>query len=106
MRVAGKGVSGLEIDAHLDDLTSGHAEIVTLQLGALDSCLLRLDDAQRHGTCEEEYRYGNDSNRCRVNLLAAFTTGAQTRHRARSRRVLASTDDGIAAADLWKVRLR
>ena len=37
MRVLGGQPAGREIDAHLDDLASGDAEIVPLEIGALDS---------------------------------------------------------------------
>jgi len=42
MAVLGERRSGGEVDAHLDDLASGDAEIVPLQVGPLDSRLLRL----------------------------------------------------------------
>ena len=46
--------AGVEIDAHLDDLASGHAEIVPLEIGALDPRLLRLRHVQRHTESDDK----------------------------------------------------
>ena len=59
MRVARKRISRVEIDAYLHDLTSRHAEVLSLQLGAFRSRRLRLDDVQCHGACYHEHPYGN-----------------------------------------------
>ena len=58
-----------EIDAHLDDLASGDAEIVPQQIGALDSRLLRLRHVQRQTASDDQRRYRHDSSRFHVNLL-------------------------------------
>jgi hypothetical protein len=46
MRMVGESHSGVEVDAHLDRLASGRAEIVPLQIGPLDSALLSLRHVQ------------------------------------------------------------
>jgi hypothetical protein len=54
MAVRGERHPGSEIDAHLDDLASRDAQIVPLQLGALDSRLLRLRRVQ-HQAASDDY---------------------------------------------------
>ena len=49
--------SRVEVDAHLDDLASGDAEIVPLEIGSLDSRLLRLRHVQRQTACDDQQRY-------------------------------------------------
>src|SRR5260370_21807044 len=62
-----------EIDAHLDGLASGGAEIVPLQIGARDSRgLLRLRYGQRETAAEDQRRQRHCSNRLHVNLLLSF----------------------------------
>ena len=62
--------SGRRSDEHLDDLASGDAEIVPLEIGARDSRRLRLRHAQRQGACDDRHRYRDDSSRFYVNLLS------------------------------------
>jgi hypothetical protein len=69
MRVLGKRHSRREFDTHLDDLASRDAEIVPLEIGALDSRLLRPRHVQRQAACGDQRRYRNDMSRFRVNLL-------------------------------------
>ena len=45
-----------DLDAHLDDLASGNAQIVPLEIGALDSRLLRPGDVQRQTADDNERR--------------------------------------------------
>jgi len=40
VRVPGGDISRVEVDPHLDDLASGNAEIVSLQVGSFGSRLL------------------------------------------------------------------
>src|SRR5215213_8517863 len=63
MRVLAERRSRVEVDAHLDDLASGNAEIVPLKLGALDSRLLRPRHAQRQTASYDQHRYRQDSLR-------------------------------------------
>jgi hypothetical protein len=50
----GGDVSRVEVDAHLDDLAPGSAEIMPLQVGALCSGLLRLRRERRQPACDDE----------------------------------------------------
>jgi hypothetical protein len=47
MAVIGRQYPGGDIDAYLDDLASRDTQIMLLQIGALDSRLLRLRHVQR-----------------------------------------------------------
>ena len=72
MRVPGERHSRREVDAHLDDLASGDAEIVPLEIGALDSRLLRPRHVQRQTASDDQHRYRHDSSRFHVDLLSSF----------------------------------
>src|SRR6185312_2389911 len=72
MRVLGKRHSRREFDTHLDDLASRDTEIVPLEIGALDSLLLRQRHVQRQTACYHQHRYRHDSSRFHVNLLSSF----------------------------------
>ena len=61
MRVPGSDISRVEVDAHLDDLASGRAEIVPLQVGSFGSRLLRLRHAQRQSACDDQHRHSNNA---------------------------------------------
>jgi hypothetical protein len=56
MSVLAERHSRVEVDAHLDDLASGVSEIVPLEIGALDSRLLRPRQLQHlsTGPCSNE----------------------------------------------------
>jgi hypothetical protein len=53
----------------LDDLASGDAEVVLLEIGAIDSRLLRPRHIQRQTASDDQRRYRNDSSRFHVDLL-------------------------------------
>ena len=57
----GDDISRVEVDAHLDDLASGGAEIVPLQVGSFGSRLLRLRHVQRQTASDDQHRYRHDS---------------------------------------------
>src|SRR5207253_6275607 len=77
MTVLAERHPGGEIDAHLDDLASGDAEIVPLEIGALDSRLLRPRHVQRQTACGDQHRYRHDSSRLHVEkLLSVLRLGA------------------------------
>ena len=62
------GVTSSEIDAHLNDLASGNAEIEPLEIGARNTGRLRL----RHVQCQIAPRRSalhHDSSRFHVNLI-------------------------------------
>ena len=59
----------VEVDAHLDDLASGSAEIVPLQVGSFGSRLLRRRQVQRQSACDAHPRHCNDSSRFHVILI-------------------------------------
>ena len=63
MPVPAERRSGVQLDKHLDDLASGHAEIVPLEIGTPDSRLLRPDHVQRQTASDDERRHRNGS-RC------------------------------------------
>jgi pimeloyl-ACP methyl ester carboxylesterase len=58
--------SRVELDPHLDDLTSGDAEIVPLELGAPDARLLRRRQVQRQTAADERRHHARDSLRFHV----------------------------------------
>jgi hypothetical protein len=61
-----------KIDAHLDDLASGDAEIVPQEIGALDSRLLHLRRVQCETACDQQHSLRNDSRRFHVDFLSFF----------------------------------
>jgi hypothetical protein len=61
--------SGSFISDPEDDLASGDAEIVPLQIGALDSRLLRQRDVQRQTASDDQRRDCRDSYRLHVGTL-------------------------------------
>jgi hypothetical protein len=67
MRVSWSHNSGGKPDEHLDHLAPGDAQIVPLEIGALDvSQLLRPRHVQRQSTSDQQHRYRNDSSRFHV----------------------------------------
>jgi hypothetical protein len=56
----------IELDPHLDDLTSGDAEIVPLELGAPDARLLRQGQVQRQTAPDQQRHTACDSGRLHV----------------------------------------
>src|SRR5262245_39782357 len=66
MPVLGKRHSRVEVDAHLDDLAAGDAEIVPLEVGAFDSRLLRRRYVQHQTAGDDHRRYRHDSSRFHV----------------------------------------
>jgi hypothetical protein len=69
--------SRAKVDPHLYDPASGDAEIVPLELGALDALLLRRRQVQRQTTHDEQRHHGRDSRRLHVDL--PFLTGTRRR---------------------------
>src|SRR5437867_10038767 len=71
---------GGEIDAHLDVLASGDAQIVPLEIGALNSRLLRPRHVQRQTACGDQRRYRDDSSRhFHVDLLTVVVLVLMTK---------------------------
>lgn len=58
-----------ELDEHLDHLASGDAQIVPLEIGTIESRLLRPGDVQRQTASDDHHRYCHDSSRFHVDLL-------------------------------------
>ena len=56
MPVLAERHSRVEVDAHLDDLASGDAEIVPLEIGALDSRLLCARHLQHQTASDDQHR--------------------------------------------------
>jgi hypothetical protein len=56
MRVLGGRIARFELDARLDDLASGDAQIAPLEIGALESRLLRPRHVQRQTAPEDQHR--------------------------------------------------
>ena len=74
MRVPGGRQSRRDVDAHLDDLASGDAEIVPLEIGARESrLLLRRRQVQRQGTADDQHRCRHDTSHLHVDLLSSLT---------------------------------
>ena len=70
MRVLGGDNFRIKVDAQLDDLASGNAEIVPLQVSSFSSRLLRLRHAQRQTASDDQRRYYRyNSSRFHVDLL-------------------------------------
>jgi hypothetical protein len=65
----GASTPGGDIDARLDDLASGDAQIVLLEIGALGSRQLRLRHVERQAACDDQRRCRDDSSRFHVSLL-------------------------------------
>jgi hypothetical protein len=70
MPVLGERRSRFDLHAHLEDLASRDAEIMPLEIGALDSRLLRRRQVQRRSACHDQHHRGHDSRRHHVNLLS------------------------------------
>jgi len=67
--VPGGDISRVEVDPHLDDLASGNAEIVSLQVGSFGSrLLLRLRHVRRQTTSGDQHRYAHDQRRFHPDL--------------------------------------
>jgi hypothetical protein len=60
-----------ELHARLDDLESGDAEIVPLEIGVPDSRELRPRHVQRLSASDDQHRYRHDSRRFHAHLLLA-----------------------------------
>src|SRR5215471_15441690 len=69
MSVLGKCHSRVDVDAHLDDLASGDAEIVPLEIRTFASRLLRLRPMQQQTADDDQRRCRHASSRFHVNLL-------------------------------------
>src|SRR5260370_4200404 len=82
MRMLAERHAGRKIDAHLDGLASGGAEIVPLQVGTLDARLLRLRRRQRQTACDNQRRQSHASNRLHVNLPLSFRYASVNSRRA------------------------
>jgi hypothetical protein len=65
-------ISRVEVDAHLDNLAAGGAEIVPLQVGSFGSRLLRPRHVQRQTACDDQQGYRDDSSRFHLDLLSSF----------------------------------
>jgi hypothetical protein len=63
--VFAEGHSRIDVDAHLNGLASGDAKIVSLQVGALDSCLLSLRHGQRQNASDNQRRCRHHAQRLR-----------------------------------------
>jgi hypothetical protein len=77
MRVPGSDIPRVEVDAHLDDLASGRAEIVPLQVGSFGSRLLSPCHVQRESACDDQHRCRDDSNHLHGYLLERMRPGAR-----------------------------
>src|SRR5215510_4965271 len=71
MAVRGERHSWAEVDAHLDHLAAGDAEIVPREISALDS-LLRQRAVRRQSACEDQRRDCYDSISFHLDLLSSF----------------------------------
>jgi len=73
MRVLGGDNSRVKVDAQLDDLASGNAEIMPLQVSSFGSRLLRLRHVQRQTASDDQHRYYRyNSSRFHVDILSSF----------------------------------
>src|SRR5215470_2674639 len=87
MGVPAEGYARVDVDAHLDGLASGHAEIVPLQVGSLDSRLLRPRHRQRKDACGDQRRYRNGPRHLHGHVeLLMLETSPTRAHRAETRR--------------------
>jgi hypothetical protein len=69
MRVPAERDSRAEVDAHLDDLAPGDAEIVLLEIGTLDSRLLRSRHVHAQTGSNDDCCHRNAVHSFHVNLL-------------------------------------
>ena len=69
MRVPDGRHPRVEFDDRLDDLASGDAEIVPLEIDAYDSCLLRPRHVQNQTARDDDRRHHRHSRRSHVNLF-------------------------------------
>jgi hypothetical protein len=67
MRMLGEGDARLDVDAHLDDFASGNAEILPLQIGALDLRWLGQRGVWRQGACSDQG--GGREGSCRFHQI-------------------------------------
>src|SRR5688572_23471113 len=63
MRVHGQSYARVDFDAHLNYLATRNAEIMSLQLGTLDSLLLRRRELQCQRAHDGEQRYRDPASR-------------------------------------------
>jgi hypothetical protein len=61
--VIGYAHSRVDVDARLDGLPSGDADVVSLQVGAVNALLLRQCWLEHKGACESQCCSGDDSSR-------------------------------------------
>ena len=80
MRVPGGRHPRVELDNRLDDLASGDAEIVPLEIDAFDSCLLRPRDMQNQTARDDDRRYYYHSRRSHVNPIPVAHTTVEDGH--------------------------
>ena len=66
MRMPGGHHSRGELDEHLDHLASGDAQIVPLEIGTIESRLLRPGDVQRQTASDDQHRCRYDASGCHV----------------------------------------
>jgi hypothetical protein len=69
MGVPAEGRARLEVDADLDSLASGGAEIVPLKVGPLDAGLLGPCEVRHEGVSEDQQRDGHDPHRHHLRTL-------------------------------------
>src|SRR3954466_13840771 len=69
MRVPAERYSRAEVDAHLDDLASGDAEILLLEIGTFDSRLLRSRRVHAQTGSDDDCCHRNPVRSFHVNLL-------------------------------------
>ena len=94
MRVPGGRHPRVEFDDRLNDLASGDAEIVPLEIDASDSCLLRPRHVQNQTARDDDRRHYHHSRRSHVNLFpVAHIRDEAVRERER-------LNAGIEALDL------
>jgi hypothetical protein len=71
-----------ELDAHLDDLASGVAEIVPLEVGPFDARLLGWRRGQHEAASDDQCRYSRDMYRFHMTLR--FLSSRPPGHRRRA----------------------
>jgi len=75
VRMLAERRAGSEIDECLYDFASGDAQIVPLEIGALDTGLLRQRGRQRNATSNEQQRHGDDTRRFHTAPRCALDRG-------------------------------
>src|SRR5215207_6722855 len=72
MAVPGGHLPGGDIYAYLDDLAPRDAQVVPLEIGALNPRLLRPRHVQRQTASDDQHRHRHDASRFHVELLLSF----------------------------------